>query len=216
MSKIQGVFGCSGLVKLFAQILSVLLCSCVVVLVAVVHGWESLSNKQQAFVFSLFFLSVFHMDVFPWKSLFFSVSHAVSFSHPSFCLSLSLCLTVSHPFLISPFGPPTAAAGKVLSLFPPQFLPLHSQRLFFWSHISSYHLSIITVDLCTCLLVPFCHCSPWNSSRGSNTTKPCVQVPKRITQMPFYFSFFFAYHRIITEKYPLCSKCQHNLNQKLL
>ncbi len=135
MSKIQGVFGCSGLVKLFAQILSVLLCLCVVVLVAVVHGWESLSNKQQAFLFSLFFLSVFHMDVCPWKSLFFSVSHAVSFSHPSFCLFVSLSPFVS------------------LSLTPFSFLRLdHQQRrrvkfsLFFLLNFSLCTLSACSSD----------------------------------------------------------------------
>ena len=42
---------------------------------------------------------------------------------PFLSLSLPLCLAVSHPSLISPFGPPTAAAGKVLSLFPPHISP---------------------------------------------------------------------------------------------
>lgn len=47
---------------------------------------------------------------------------------------LSCC---SHLLLISLFGlRAAAAAGKVLSLFPPHFLLLHSWYLFLWSHIS--------------------------------------------------------------------------------
>lgn len=73
------------------------------------------------------------MDV----SLFTSLICA-HFSFPPF-------LSVSHPPSVSflRFGPPTAAAGKVLSpFFLPHFLPLHSQR-----H-ASVSVPSITFDLC--------------------------------------------------------------------
>lgn len=92
----------------------------------------------------------------------------------SLSLSVSLCLTVSHPFLITPFGPPTAAAGKVLYSF---FLLIFC--LCTLSARSSWSLvcfpccpsSPITVDfLYSSAPHPlFCHCSPWNSSVSDTT-----------------------------------------------
>lgn len=94
-----------------------------------------------------FSLSVSHMDVVPRNPSFLCVP---------FCFFLpGLCLAVSHPFLISSFGPPAAAAGKVFLSSPPHFLLLHYQRLFFRSHIFPFHSSSITVDFCTCLFFPF-------------------------------------------------------------
>lgn len=137
---------------------------CMCVLDLVVYGWKGWSNKRQALC-SLFFSLCLSYGCFPLKIPLFSV--AIS-------LSLSPCLTVSHPFLISPFGPPTAAAGKVLSLFPPHFLPLHSQRLFFWSHICfliihpSSQLTLVLV--CSSLFAIVHH------GTALSQTKPQVQV----------------------------------------
>lgn len=111
--------------------------SCPCVLGLIVYCWQGWCKKEGP-VFS-FSLSVCHVDVFPRNPSFLCVLFC-SFLPPFVFLSLSLSLSIysSHCLspLISPFGPAAAAAGKVLCLFPPHFLPLHSQRLIFWSHIS--------------------------------------------------------------------------------
>lgn len=110
------------------------ICMCMFELVTIAYGQEGCSNKKQALC-SLFFLSlsVSHMDVFPQNPSFLCVPFCF-FLPP--CVFLSFCLSVSHPFLISPSGPPTAAAGKVLFLFPPHFLLLHSVLVVLTTHLS--------------------------------------------------------------------------------
>lgn len=124
-------------------------------------------------MFSLFLSFCLSYGCFPFEIPPFSVSHSVSFSHP-FCLFVSLCLVVSHPFLISPFGPPGAAAGKVLCLFPPHFLLLHSSApVLLIAHLFPFHPSQLTSVLVCSSLFSIVH---HGTALDSNTTKPQVKL----------------------------------------
>ncbi|MEQ2266276.1 hypothetical protein XENORESO_011581 [Xenotaenia resolanae] len=73
---------------------------------------------------------------------------------PTLCLlsSLLLILTVFHFSLISSFGSPTAAAGKVLCLaqsFSSSFPSALSASVLLITPSFSIHPSLITADMCT-------------------------------------------------------------------
>lgn len=109
--------------------------------------------------------------------------------------SLSLCLSpLSVSFLR--FGPPTAAAGKVLSpFFLPHFLPPHSQR-----H-ASVSVPSITFDLCpfwplfTTGKLCFTQISSLHLKSAAWDLKGCL----------------FSYS-LITGQHYLCRKCLCNLD----
>ncbi len=144
-----------------------------------------------------FSLSCLSYGCFPSKSLLSRCP--ILFLSPTLCLfvSLFLCLAVFHPFLISPFGPPAAAAGKVLSLLPPHFLLLHSQRLFFWSHISFLFIhrsSQLTSLLVYSSLYSIVH-------HGTTLTQTQLNLKFRSSTVSHtYHLIFCANHRLITEK----------------
>lgn len=130
-----------------------------------------------------FSLSVSHVDV----SLFTSLICA-HFSFPPYLSPLSVS------FLR--FGPPTAAAGKVLSpFFLPHFLPPHSQR-----H-ASVSVPSITFDLCpfwplfTTGKLCFTQISSLHLKSAAWDLKGCL----------------FSYS-LITGQHYLCRKCLCNLD----